>query len=85
MKKYYLNKSILAERERFELSVPQAGQRFSRPPHSTTLAPLQKKSNYTFTSLIIFKLSLITITTNKEPKMFASKSNLLKVRLGINN
>jgi hypothetical protein len=33
---------VLAEGERFELSVRQSGaQRFSRPPHSTALPPLQ--------------------------------------------
>ena len=44
-----------------------------------------ENSSYTFTRLIIFKLNFITMTINNEPKMFASKSNLLKVRLGMNN
>lgn len=32
----------LAERERFELSYPRKGKRFSRPPHSAALPPLQR-------------------------------------------
>ena len=33
-----------AEGEGFEPSDPRKGQRFSRPPHSTTLPPFRKKT-----------------------------------------
>ena len=35
-------KGIVAEREGFEPSVRLPAQRFSRPPHSTTLPPLRE-------------------------------------------
>ncbi len=34
----------LAERGRFELPEPVKAQRFSRPPHSTTLPPLRDET-----------------------------------------
>ena len=38
----HMGKCELAEREGFEPSVPAKAQRFSRPPRSTTPAPLRK-------------------------------------------
>ena len=40
----YLSKQSIAEREGFEPSVQLPIQRFSRPSHSTALAPLRKDS-----------------------------------------
>jgi hypothetical protein len=39
-----LSMKPLAERGRFELPEPVKVQRFSRPPHSTTLPPLRDET-----------------------------------------
>ena len=65
---------ILAEREGFEPSVRLHVQRFSRPPHSTTLPPLRDRGYYQFEESAA---GIIINMTEAGPELFPRCNTLL--------